>query len=67
MAWAVLKGLGASELVSRAEIDASALSEKVENCKVDNLKNSNGKLSFDRLDNALPIISYQSMVTPRVR
>lgn len=55
MAWAVLKGMGASALVSRAEIDASAKSAKVENCKVDRVESSGGKLSFDRVDNALPM------------
>ena len=56
MAWAVLKGLGASALVSRAEIDATA--KKVgaaEGCQIDHLQMANGILSFDRLDDALPM------------
>lgn len=55
MAWAVLKGLGASALVSRAEIDAAGQGAKVEKCKVDHLKTENQMLSFDRLDEALPM------------
>ena len=56
MAWAILKGLDAPALVSRAEIDAAA--QKVveaRNCRIDNVKTANGILSFDRLDNALPM------------
>ncbi|NOS69033.1 MAG: SGNH/GDSL hydrolase family protein [Verrucomicrobia bacterium] len=56
MAWAVLKGMGASASVSRAEIDAAG--KKVaaaEGCKVDGLKVSGGTVSFDRLDEALPM------------
>ena len=56
MAWAVLKGLGASALVSRAAIDASA--KKVaatEACRIDNLNVTADNLSFDRLDEALPM------------
>lgn len=56
MAWAVLKGLGAGALVSRLDIDAGA--QKVtsaERCKADNLKLSDGALSFDRFDDALPM------------
>jgi hypothetical protein len=55
MAWAVLKGLGASALVSRADIDASAKKAKVENCKVENIQLADHTLTFDRLDNALPL------------
>lgn len=56
MAWAVLKGLGAEPLVSRAEIDAAA--KKVvasEKCRIENLKFENGSIRFDRLDEALPM------------
>jgi lysophospholipase L1-like esterase len=56
MAWAVLKGLGASALVSRAVLDCSA--KKVaaaEGCRVDNLKIADGAISFDRVDEALPM------------
>lgn len=56
MAWAVLKGLGASGLVSRAAIDASAKTvSATEACKVENLKVDGTTLSFDRLDQALPM------------
>ncbi len=56
MAWAILKALGAPALVSRAEIDGAA--GKVvtaEGCRVDNLKVDKGTVSFDRLDDALPM------------
>ena len=56
MAWAVLKGLGASSLVSRAELDASA--QKVgaaQGCRVENFKATQGAISFDRFDDALPM------------
>jgi hypothetical protein len=56
MAWAVLKGLGAPSLVSRLEIDGAAPKVIVtEGCRVDNLKAANGIVSFDRLDDALPM------------
>ena len=56
MAWAVLKGLGATALVSEAEIDAAA--KKVvstEACSVSDLKADGDTLSFDRLDDTLPM------------
>ena len=56
MAWAVLKGLGASPLVSRVALDCSA--QKVadaQNCHVENLKINDGVISFDRIDAALPM------------
>jgi hypothetical protein len=56
MAWAVLKGLGATALVSHAEIDATA--KKVvstEACRVSDLKADGDTVSFDRLDDALPM------------
>ena len=56
MAWAVLKGLGATALVSRAEIDGAA--GKVlasEGCQVTNLKAEPGTVAFDRVDAALPM------------
>jgi lysophospholipase L1-like esterase len=55
MAWAVLKGLGATALVSRAEIDATAKSVKGENCQVTGLTVTDGVVSFERLDGALPL------------
>jgi hypothetical protein len=56
MAWAILKGLGAPALVSRAEIDGAA--GKVlaaERCRVANLKADGGTVSFDRMGEALPM------------
>jgi hypothetical protein len=56
MAWAVLKGLGAPALVSRAEIDgAAAKVVSTEGCAISHLKSVNGTVSFDRLDDALPM------------
>ncbi len=55
MAWAVLKSLGATPLVARAEIDAASKKITGENCRVDNLETANGGVSFDRLDQALPM------------
>ena len=56
MAWAVLKRLGASARVSNVVIDGST--QKVltaDGCRVENLKKSAAVLSFDRLDEALPM------------
>ena len=56
MAWAILKELGASALVSRAEIDSAA--KKVvaaAACRIEKLKVADGVISFDRLDDALPM------------
>jgi lysophospholipase L1-like esterase len=56
MAWAVLKGLGATALVSRAEVDGAA--GKVlasEGCRITNLKAEQGTVAFDRADDALPM------------
>jgi len=56
MAWAVLKGLGASALVSRVELDYSTQKVGVaEGCHVDNLKGADRLIGFDRLDDALPM------------
>jgi lysophospholipase L1-like esterase len=56
MAWAVLKGLGASPMVSRAEIDCSGRKVAAsQGCTVSNLQVADGTISFDRLDNALPM------------
>ena len=56
MAWAVLKGLGASPKVSTLELDATALKVvTAEGCQAQQLKRSGGELSFDRLDQALPM------------
>jgi lysophospholipase L1-like esterase len=56
MAWAVLKGLGATALVSRAEIDGAAGKlMAAEACRVTNLKADQGTVAFDRSDDALPM------------
>jgi lysophospholipase L1-like esterase len=56
MAWAVLKGLGATALVSRAEIDGAAAKVLAsEGCRVTNLKANQGTIGFDRSDDALPM------------
>ena len=56
MAWAVLKGLGATALVSRAEIDGAAGKLLAsEGCQVTNLKAEPGTVAFDRVDAALPM------------
>ena len=56
MAWAILKGLGASAEVSRVEIDAAAQKAvTADGCHVDNLKVANQMVGFDRLDYALPM------------
>ena len=56
MAWAILKGLGAPALVSRADIDSNAKTvTAAEACRIQNLKVADGFISFDRLDDALPM------------
>lgn len=56
MAWIILKGLGATALVSHAEIDSKAGKvNAAQNCRVENLKTGDGTLSFDRTDDALPM------------
>jgi hypothetical protein len=56
MAWAILKGLDAPAFVSRAEIDGAAGKLlATQGCRVDNLKVSEGAISFDRLDETLPM------------
>jgi lysophospholipase L1-like esterase len=56
MAWAILKELGASALVSRAEIDGAAKTVvAVGACRIENLKFADEGISFDRLDDALPM------------
>ncbi len=56
MAWAILKGLGAPAEVSRAEIAVPAGTvAAAEHCSVSNVKVSDRGLSFDRLDEALPM------------
>ena len=56
MAWAILKGLGAPALVSRAEIDGAAgKAVAAEGCRLTNLKADQGTVAFDRSDDALPM------------
>lgn len=57
MAWAVLKGLGATAAVSQAEIEVGEKGKKVtaEGCQISNLTSENGRVAFDRLDVALPL------------
>ncbi len=55
MAWAVLKGLGATASVSKAEIQVATKSANTEACKVDHIASANGGVAFDRLDEALPM------------
>jgi len=56
MAWAILKGLGAPALVSRAAIDgATGRVVAAEHCQVANLKADGATVSFDRSDDALPM------------
>ncbi|MBL9166479.1 MAG: SGNH/GDSL hydrolase family protein [Verrucomicrobiales bacterium] len=54
MAWAVLKGLNASALVSRVQVDVAKGSAEVERCQVSALKATTTEVSFDRLDDSLP-------------
>jgi len=55
MAWAVLKGLGASAAVSEAEIKLPAGTVTAVGCKVAGLTVAGGGVAFDRLDEALPL------------
>jgi lysophospholipase L1-like esterase len=56
MAWAILKGLGAPAAVSQAEIAAPAGTVAVaEHCAISNVKIADNGLTFDRLDEALPM------------
>ncbi len=56
MAWTILKGLGATPLVSRAQLDyQSKTAVAAESCKIEQLKITDGGLAFDRLDEALPM------------
>ena len=58
MAWAVLKGLGASALVSSAEItvkNQKAKASSAKRCKLGKLKVDGDCVGFDRVDAALPM------------
>ena len=56
MAWAILKGLDAPALVSAVEINGAAGKlQTAQGCRVENVKLSEGTISFDRSDEALPM------------
>jgi len=55
MAWAILKGLGAAPMVSHAEVDYAAKKSSASQCEIANLKVADGTVSFDRLDESLPM------------
>jgi len=56
MAWAILKALGATPLVSTVTINGQALKvEATQGCRISNLKADGKAISFDRLDDALPM------------
>jgi hypothetical protein len=56
MAWAILKALGATPLVSTATISQASLkAESTEGCRIDNIRREGTTLRFDRLDDALPM------------
>src|SRR5262249_56781657 len=54
MAAALLKALGADGFVSSANLDAAGKVTETKGCAVTNLKATNGRLSFERLDERLP-------------
>lgn len=54
MAWVILKGLGASSLVSSATIDAGSRSVSASQCRIEKVESANGTISFDRVDDTLP-------------
>lgn len=55
MGYAMLKGLGAPELVSSAEIDAKDAAVKVTGCKVTDVEKKGDGVRFVRLDEGLPV------------
>jgi lysophospholipase L1-like esterase len=55
MAWAILKGLGATPLVSKAEVDYATKKATASSCRIESLKTGDGVMSFVRLDEALPM------------
>lgn len=55
MAWAILKGLSAPALVSSAQINSKTKQVGTERCQIQGLQVSSGSISFDRLDEALPM------------
>lgn len=56
MAWAILKGLGATPLVSSVTLNGqTGHVESAEACKIENVKQEKSSIAFDRLDEALPM------------
>jgi lysophospholipase L1-like esterase len=55
MAHAILTGLGAPAKISNVTISAGAKDGQADGCKIDELVFSSGSVSFDRIDNAIPI------------
>jgi lysophospholipase L1-like esterase len=67
MAWAILKALGATPLVSSVDIDSSGGKVSAsKGCKVTNLKVAKASISFDRQDEALPM-SIDSRAEPALK
>jgi lysophospholipase L1-like esterase len=55
MAWAIIKGLGAPAAVSSAHVDAATgATVAAMNCKISEVKQADGGVSFTRLDDGLP-------------
>jgi len=55
-AWIILKALGSSALVSRAEINSATKTVvAAEDCRIEKLTVADGVMSFDRSDEALPM------------
>jgi hypothetical protein len=55
MAWAILKGMDAPSLVSRATIEVPSGKVSSEGCGVESLVVSGNRVNFDRKDEALPM------------
>lgn len=55
MAYTMLKGLGAPEEVSHADIDASKLSAQATNCSITQVRKTETGITFTRLDQGLPL------------
>lgn len=55
MAWAVLKGMHASPLVSSVRIDAAAKAIEARQCRVESLEVAGSTVRFSRADFALPM------------
>lgn len=55
MAWAILKGMDAPALVSKVQVDCHDGKATTEGCRVEKLKVANNTVSFEHLDEALPM------------